>query len=50
MTAFTLGRMRHPGLLALWHQLHPDSRQRDQAVIARLTTGHLVRAILGGTR
>lgn len=47
MNAFMLGRMRHLDLLALWHQLNPNSRHRDALAVAQLTTGHLVRAVLG---
>ena len=46
MTAFQLGRMRHLDLLAVWHRLHPNSRTRDQVVIARLSKDNLAAAIL----
>jgi hypothetical protein len=41
MTAFTLARMRHLDLLALWHQLHPDAHQRDTLRVARMTKDQL---------
>jgi len=48
MTAFALGRMRHLDLLALWHRLHPDSRERHVLVIAALSKDTLAALILGG--
>jgi hypothetical protein len=47
-SVFQLGRMRHLDLLALWHQLHPDSHQRDALAVARLSAGQLATTILQG--
>ena len=49
MSAFTLGRMRHLDLLALWHQLHPDNHHGGQhCLAARLSKESLAAAILNG--
>ena len=50
MTVFDLGRMRHLDLLALWHQLNPDSHDHRGVHAARMTTGQLVAAVLGSPR
>ena len=50
-SVFDLGRMRHLDLLALWFTLHPqESRGNTADPVGRLTTGHLVKAILAGAR
>lgn len=46
MTVFDMGRMRHLDLLALYHELNPNSRPHAQLDIGRLSTGCLVNAIL----
>jgi hypothetical protein len=46
VNAFTLGRMRHLDLLALWHQRNPDSHDRHVLVIARLSKENLIAQIL----
>lgn len=48
MTPFTLGRMRHLDLLAVWHQAHPNSRERNQRVVAGLAKDALAALILAG--
>jgi len=47
MTAFQLGRMRHLDLLALWHQLNPDSHDHWKRTIAALSKDNLAALILG---
>ena len=46
MSAFTLGRMRHLELLAIWHLLNPDGHQRHQLTVARLSKENLIGQIL----
>jgi hypothetical protein len=40
-SVFQLGRMRHLDLLAMWHQLHPDSHEHWKLKIARLSKDNL---------
>ena len=46
MNAFTLGRMRHLDLLALWHARNPDMHEHYQRQIARLSKDNLAALIL----
>jgi hypothetical protein len=53
MTPFTLGRMRHLDLLALWHQLNPPTEAgADMAGYraGRLSKDNLAALILDGAR
>ena len=52
MTAFTLGRMRHLDLLALWCRLHPNTEAGSDKTayrLARCSKEHIAAAILRGT-
>jgi hypothetical protein len=49
-SVFQLGRMRHLDLLALWHQLNPDSHLDRTLAAAGLSKERLVAAILAGQR
>jgi hypothetical protein len=46
MTPFTLGRMRHLDLLALWHRLNPDAHQKHQDLLHSITHDALAALIL----
>ena len=46
MNAFTLGRMRHLDLLALWHQLNPDMHEHQCRWAAQLSKEQIARLIL----
>ena len=48
-SVFTLGRMRHLDLLALWLQLNPDNQEVRSLPMGRVSTGVLVKAITEST-
>ena len=47
-SVFTLGRMRHLDLLALWLQLHPDNQEVRSAPMGAVSKERLVDVICEG--